>query len=173
MYSALIARAITDAGYPAHTDPATLTLVEDCLRTNRTGLDHLSREALAVEACVILTDLIAHPDEARHLCELLGHDVPAWVDQPPTEHPLSGARTRDAILGVLTAAFPSTRFKLTVGRGTAHTHLVLAWTGGPAKASVDDVVAQFLPPTDSLASSPRYSCTAIYTCRHQPLPQVG
>ena len=36
-YRDVIATAITDAGYPDHLDTATISLVEDCLRTNRTG----------------------------------------------------------------------------------------------------------------------------------------
>lgn len=172
-YGSLIAQAITDAGYPTHADGATLALIEDCLRTNRTALDHLSREDLAIEACIVLTDLTSHPDETRTLCDLLGLDLPYWVDNPPPAHPLSTHGTRDAILSTLRTAFPATQFHLTPGRGSAHTQLVLSWTGGPARASVDDVVNQFLPNPDTLAVNPRYSCTAIYTCRHQPLPQVG
>ena len=172
-YGSIIAQAITDAGYPAHTDPATLVLIEDCLRTNRTALDHLTREDLAVEACTALTDLTSHPDETLILCDLLGLDVPYWVDNPPPAQPLSTHRTRDAIIATLRTAFPSARFQLTSGHGSAHTQLVLSWTGGPSKTSVDDVVAQFLPNPASLAINPRYSCTAIYTCRRQPLPQVG
>lgn len=172
-YANNIRQAILDAGYPAHTDPATLALIEDCLRTNRTGLDHLTREDLAVEACAAITDLTSHPDETRTLCDLLGLHVPYWVDSPPPAQPLDTHRTREAILAALRHAFPDTRFQLTPGHGSAHTQLVLAWTGGPAKASVDDVVIQFLPNPDSLAINPRFSCTAIYTCRRQPLPEVS
>lgn len=172
-YVTSIRQAIVVAGYPAHTDPATLALVEDCMRTNRTSLDHLSREDLAVEACTALADLTSHADETRTLCDLLGLQVPYWVDNPPPAHPLGTHRTREAILATLRHAFPTTRFQLTPGHGSAHTQMVLAWTGGPAKASVDDVVSQFLPNPESLTINARYSCTAIYSCRHQPLPQVG
>lgn len=173
-YGSIIAQAITDAGYPAHADPATLALIEDCLRTDRTALDHLTREELAIEACLELADLTGHPDDTRTLCELLGLEVPYWVDNPPPAvAPLSPQRTREAILATLRAAFPATRFQLTAGHGAAHAHLVLSWTGGPARTSVDDVVAQFLPHPVSLTVNPRYGCTAIYTCRRQPLPQVG
>lgn len=171
-YRDTIAQALTDVGFPEWADPATLALVEDCMRTNRCGLDHLSREDFAVEVYAIITDLAAHPDQTRDLCSLLGHDLPRWLDNPPTRKPRSLERTRQAILATLRHAFPATRFHLTAGHGAAHSQLVLAWTGGPAKTSVDDVLAQFLPDPDTLSTS-RYSCTAIYTCRHRPIPQAG
>ena len=172
-YSHVIRDAIIDDGFPHHTDAATLALVEDCLRTNRTSLDHLSRADLAVETYATLSDLVSHPDQTRTLCELLGLELPYWVDQPPPPRPLSTERTRHAIITTLQHAFPGTRFQITPGRGSAHTQLVLAWCGGPAKSSVEDVVAQFLPDPDTLSVNSRYSCTAIYSCRRPALPQVG
>lgn len=171
-YRDVIATAITDAGYPDHLDTATISLVEDCLRTNRTGLDHLSREDFAVETYAILTDLIHHPDQTRTLCELLGFEIPGWVERPPAAQPLSVERTSETILATLHHAFPHTRFRLTRGHGAARSHLVLSWVGGPAKSSVDDVLAQFLPDPNSLTSPHRYSCVAIFTCRQQPLPKA-
>ena len=81
-----IRQAIVDAGYPAHTDPATLALVEDCMRTNRTSLDHLSREDLAVEACTALADLTPlaeAPEVFARNTAMLRHEYtavpePAW-----------------------------------------------------------------------------------------------
>lgn len=170
-YSSIISDALTEAGYPHHTDPATLALVEDCMRTQRTGLDHLSREDFLVEVAIIIGDLVTHPDHTRTLCDLLGFALPAWLDgphQPATVLPWHA--TSRHVLTALQAAFPTTRFCLTSAHGEGHGHALLRWTGGPARASVADVVAQFLP-SQARPGTPRYGLVAIYLCRINALTE--
>lgn len=145
-YRAVTRQAIIDAGYPDHADEATITLIEDCLRSGRTGLDGLRREELIIETAAAIADLARHPEQAADLCSILGFSVPGWATAPTTP---TGSMSLEvacaAIERTLATAFPATRFDLTAGKGAAAGHVAISWTDGPMKRSVDDVLAQFLP----------------------------
>ncbi len=162
-YDTLIAEAIATAGYPNHADAATVTLVEDCMRTNRTGLDHLTREAFTLEVALTIEDLTSHPAETRTLCRMLGFATPAWLGDREEATVLPWPATCRHITAALAAAFPRTRFTLTNGHGQGRGHAVARWVGGPARTSVTDVLAQFLP--GHAPDQPRYGLIAIYPCR--------
>ncbi len=162
-YRDVIRQAIIDAGFPGHADEATVALIEDCLRVGRTGLDALGRDELVIETAVVIADLAHHPEEAAHLCGLLGFTVPGWVHQPTPTATVSPEVATAAIRRTLTVAFPRTRFELTVGKGEAAAHLAISWVDGPVKRSVDDVLAQFLPRRGG--DGPSYPISVIFTAR--------
>ncbi len=162
-YGTVIAEAIAAAGYPGHTDNPTVALVEDCMRTNRTGLGHLTREAFSLEVALIIEDLTSHPAETRTLCRMLGFATPAWLDDREEATVLPWPATCRHIAAALTAAFPGTRFTLTNGHGQGRGYAVVRWTDGPARSSVTDVLAQFLPGHGP--NQPRYGLVAIFPCR--------
>lgn len=75
MYSTLIAEAIGTA------DPATLAVVEELMRTDRTGLDGLTRSQFDREARLAFSDmaLMAAAGALPEYCEALGLEMPAQV----------------------------------------------------------------------------------------------
>lgn len=171
-YTPTIQAAITAAGYPDHADEATAVLIEDCMRTNRSGLDHLSREDLAVEVALLIGDLTADPSATRTLCDLLGFTEPSWLSGAvPQPGVLPWSTTRERILDVLATAFPGVSFTLMDARGHGSGHALIRWEGGPRAHSVDDVVAQFLPDDDDMQhrSGPGYGLVQIFTCRIAPI----
>lgn len=168
-YDTLIAEAITSAGYPGHADEATVALIEDCMRTNRTGLDHLTREAFTLEVALLIEDLVSDPEATATLCRILGFATPTWLDNSEKATVLPWPVTCRRITAALAAAFPHTRFTLTNARGQGRGHAVVRWTGGPARSSVTDILAQFLPGHGP--DQPRYGLIAIYPCRTNGLDE--
>lgn len=169
-YTPTIQDAIVAAGYPHHADEATAILIEDCMRTNRSGLDHLTREDFTVEVGILIQDLTGDPEATRNLCDLLGFTEPTWLNGAVEQLPvLPWAATRKQILAVLEAAFPGVTFALVDARGHGAGHVLIRWEGGPRTTSVDDAVAQFLPSDDHRIPARRYGIVQIFTCRLAPI----
>lgn len=168
-YTDHIRDALVTAGYPGHTDPATLELIEDCLRVN---LGLITRDDFTVEVSLIIEDLISHPQETGHLCRLLGFALPGWLDGPHTPATvMPWSATSQQITDALHAAFPGTTFILTTARGMGRGHALLRWTGGPTRADINQVTARFLP-DQAQPDGPRYGLIAIYTCRIAALEEL-
>lgn len=76
MYGKLIAEAIGTA------DPATVAVVEELMRTERTGLDGLTRGQFDREARIAFADmaLMAAAGELSGYCQAFGLDVPSRVN---------------------------------------------------------------------------------------------
>ncbi|MDX3110152.1 hypothetical protein [Nonomuraea angiospora] len=79
----LYAQQISDA--IGRNDPATLALVEDLMRINLTGLDHLTNTQLAALARRSLADAqeLEEVGELRGYCDALGLAVPEWAAPTP------------------------------------------------------------------------------------------
>lgn len=75
-YQELIREAIASTG-DTRTDDATCAIVEDLMRTNRSGLDHLSRDEFMAEAAGWLAEVDA--PFVRDYCDALQLEVPQWA----------------------------------------------------------------------------------------------
>lgn len=77
-YAEAIARAIGEQ------DRATVTLVEDLMRVERTGLDSLTADQLAAAAreALAVAKALARLGQLRDYCKAVGIDAPAWANAP-------------------------------------------------------------------------------------------
>lgn len=79
-YGTSIRAALTAANRAEFTDPATVALVEDWMRTETGGtLDHLSAGEFAEMAVDNLEIMLTAPQVAKLTAEALRWPVPAWA----------------------------------------------------------------------------------------------